>query len=287
LGKEVKVVREDLVSLFPGPNNAKVRGIESKIAKLHAEGVKCVASQDTRISRIGWGVSWICKKYDIQHYNFYPECKVVPFYQRMSQYWGGQLIPIRGTYASAFRALCQRWMQKNGVVPYFLPIGASLSETLVELGELTQQLPSDLFEGSLVVNISSGTICAGLTYGCIKNGHKTSIYGIQGSGFKNRKEKIRNKIQEVTHEKVELEENLRLIDPGYEYREIEPLSPPFPCDLYLDRKAWKWLVDNIEILEEPIVFWNIGGEWDPIVGIKDELRGDGLVDRNNIKQYLL
>lgn len=281
----VNVVREDLVSAFPGPNNAKVRGIEAKIIKLKEQGIKSVASQDTRISRIGWGISWLCKKYDLKHYNFYPRAtdNKLPFYQQMSQYWGGETIPIHGTFASAFRSLCEKYMVKNNIDAYFFPIGASLDETLLELSSLVSQLPSDIFEGTIVTNVSSGTICAGLTYGCKQNGFKTDIVGVLGSSFENRREKILKKIQSVTAEKIEFP-NLTIANPGYEYTEPEKFAPPFPCDIYLDRKAWKWLVDNVDTLKPPITFWNIGGEWNPMCGIDNQLRGDGLSTRADVYQ---
>jgi hypothetical protein len=271
------------MSKFPGPNNAKMRGIEAKISQLHERGIKSVASQDTRISRIGWGISWVAKKYDMKHYNFYPATGAhgLPFYQKMSTFHGGEVIPIHGTFASGFRALCERHLKKHELNPYFFPIGASLDETLIEISNLVPQLPSDVFEGTVVVNVSSGTICAGLSYGCLKNGFKPKIIGVQGSAFKNRKEKIFKKIQSVYGKKIEYQ-NLELKDPGYQYRESEPYTPPFPCDLYLDRKAWKWLVDNINILPEPISFWNIGGEWDPIKGLSTGLRGDGEISRSEV-----
>ena len=34
---------------------------------------------------------------------------------------------------------------------------------------------------------------------------------------------------------------------------------PFPCNGTWDRKAWKWLEQNIDKLEGDILFWNIGG----------------------------
>jgi hypothetical protein len=279
----VNVVREDMVSAFPGPNNAKVRGIESKIIKLKEQGIKSVASQDTRISRIGWGISWLCKKYDLKHYNYYPMATQdkLPFYQQMSQYWGGKPIPLHGTFSSAFRSLCEQHMKKNDINAYFFPIGASLDETLIELSSLVSQLPSDIFEGTIVTNVSSGTICAGLTYGCEQNNLKTDIVGVLGSSFENRHEKILKKIHTVTNKKCDYP-NLKITNPGYEYTQPEYYIPPFPCDLYLDRKAWKWLVDNIDTLKQPITFWNIGGEWNPMDGLDQKVKGDGMATRSDV-----
>jgi 1-aminocyclopropane-1-carboxylate deaminase/D-cysteine desulfhydrase-like pyridoxal-dependent ACC family enzyme len=289
-GHDVYVVRDDLTSKFPGPNNSKVRGLLYKLQELHERGVKTIASQDTSISRIGWGVSWLAKKFDMTHYNFYPAKKGLNFYQRMSKYWGGKLVPLPGTFSNAFRVAAMKWMARHNVKAEFLPIGLSMPEAVQANADLVSILPSDLFEGSLIISVSSGTICAGLFYGTILNNYKTDIYGVMSSSFKNRRQKI---IYLVRRTALGLgrpikvyDSRLKLIDLGYKYKQREFLIPPFPCDLFLDRKAWKFLVDNIDKLKEPIVFWNVGGEWDPEKGLIKGLRGDGFVKKPDIEKFL-
>ena len=51
---------------------------------------------------------------------------------------------------------------------------------------------------------------------------------------------------------------MRVIDYNYEYRYKEEVDCPFPCNPYYDRKAWKWLLDKLPKLKQPILFWNIG-----------------------------
>lgn len=288
--REVYVVRDDLTSKFPAPNNSKVRGLFLKLKKLRERGVKAVASQDTSISRIGWGVSWLANKFDMIHYNFYPAKKKLNFYQKMSKYWGGILIPLRGTYANAFRAVAIKYMIRHNIDAYFLPIGLSMPEAVEANAELVNMLPSDLFEGSLIISVSSGTICAGILYGIMLNGYKTEVYGVLASDFKKRDEKIRKLIW-ITASKlgksVKLKNGiLKIVDLGYKYKQKESLAPPFPCDLFLDRKAWKFLVDSVDKLKEPIVFWNVGGEWNPEKGLTKGLRGDGFVTEADIKKFL-
>ena len=54
-------------------------------------------------------------------------------------------------------------------------------------------------------------------------------------------------------------QRLEIIPGRWSY--FTPVKPdaPFPIDLFYDSKAWQWLVENINKLEEPILFWNIGG----------------------------
>lgn len=291
LDKEIHVVRDDLSWPFPHCNNAKMRGIEKHIEILHEQGVKVICNQDTRISRIGWGMSVICKEYDIKFYDFYPTGPkgVVPFYQKMVEYNGGIPVSIRGTRASAMKALAGKWLKANNISNYYyMPIGAALDTSVTELANLVGQLPSDLFQGSLVTCVSSGTITAGLTYGCHVHGLKPQIYGIQSSGFVGRQKKILDKIQDVTKDKIEFP-NLHLVDEGWDYDEASNYPVPYPCDKYLDTKVWDFIEGKLDKLPEPITMFNVGGEWDPLKGLSTGLRGDGIATRAdvyNIKQRI-
>ena len=284
--EEIFVVRDDLCSLFPGPNFSKIRGVHKKLEQLREKGVKAVASQDTSISRCGWGVSFLAEQFDLKHYNFYPEKKEMNFYQQMSKSFGGIMVPIYGTFSNAFRVMAKRWMTKNQVEAEFLPIGLSIPETIQAHVDLIRYLPSEFFEGSVVVCVSSGTICAGIVAGLELWGLRPQVIGVMSSLFKNRKEKIIGKIRE-SYPKLKGFDNLHLMDSGYKYKAKESkVSPPFPCDLYLDRKAWKYMVDHLEDLPKPVTFWNIGGEWNPVSGISQNLRGDGVVNKWDVKRYL-
>lgn len=287
--KEVYVVRDDLGTPFPAPNNSKIRGLSLILQKLKEDGIKTVASQDTRISRIGWGVSYLCKHMDLIHYNFYPEHPKIPFYQKMSAHFGGKIIPLHGTFSSGFRAMAKRWLAKNQIEAYFLPIGMSSEESVYATSLALCELDLNILGGSIVVSISSGTIATGVAYGCLRANHRTKIYGVLSSSFGNRMNKIQRLLSSTEQKYSEIlyhKHNLELINLKYKYRQQEPLAPPFPCDLYLDRKAWKFLVDNVEKLPEPIVFWNIGGEWNPIDGLSKGLRGDGLTTEAKVKPFL-
>jgi hypothetical protein len=292
----VTVVREDMTTPFPAPNNSKVRGIEAYLLRLREEGVKKVASQDTRISRIGWGISWLCNQYDIIHYNFYPELSpwsmAVPFYQKMSKHFNGNIIPLHGTFASAFRSLAMKWLVKNNIEAHYIPIGASVTESVVENAKSISRLSRDLLEGTVVTSVSSGTICSGLWYGMMITKAKGEVHGVLSSSFHNRLDKIKKLVLGADALERELEfgqlddTKIKLVDLGFEYREEVKEPPPFPCDMYLDRKAWSYIVNNVHNLKKPILMWNIGGEFDPIVGLKDGLRGDGIVRQSDIDEIM-
>jgi 1-aminocyclopropane-1-carboxylate deaminase/D-cysteine desulfhydrase-like pyridoxal-dependent ACC family enzyme len=282
LGKRtVYVVRDDLCSPFPGPNFSKVRGLYKALLKLREQGVREVVSQDTSISRCGWGCSWLAQELDITHYNVYAMRKQMNFYQRMSRSHGGKMVAVRGSFSSAMQAQARKLLGDL----HFLPTGFSLPETLGEHRTLLNHLPRDLFAGTVVVCVSSGTICSSLLYG-LQGGH---VYGVTSSCFNNRLEKIDKLVRRAEislGRRAGGDVEFTLITTRHGYSKPADIETPFPCDVYLDRKAWKWLVEHLNELQDPVVFWNIGGEWDPKRGLVGGMRGDGIITSKQVEDHL-
>jgi len=311
--REVFVFDDGLCSPFPGPNNSKVRGVFRKLAALREQGVTSVASQDTRISRCGWGVSFAAKQMGMKHYNFYPRQSLgvpLPFYQRMSQYLGAEVIPIRGNHSSVMHIQAQRYLNEHNIDAYYLPVGLSMTESVLENSEVIQneEATRAMFEGSLVACVSSGTILSGLLLGLAEARCNIRVYGVLASSFKHREDAMILKMRVAAGKRADVQFHypkrtsstlgstfggrdergvtVEIVDPGYDYHESIQDPPPFPCDVYLDRKAWEFLKANLDRLADPIVFWNVGGEWDPIEGLKGDLRGDGLVTKEKVEKIL-
>lgn len=291
-GVPVLVVRDDLCSPFPGPNFSKIRGIYEHLRRKAEDGVRVVVSQDTSISRCGWAVSYVCHELGLTHYNI---CAVkakagrpVNFYQRMSQRWGGKLVPVKGTFTSAMRAIALRVLRDQGVHGYMIPNGLSVPETLHEHAAIIRGMDRAMFGGTVVVCVSSGTICAGILYGLGAAGLGPQLVGITSSAFHNRGEKIHRLVKDAVQVGARMTgaPSLRILDAGYRYTEMETEPCPFPCDRYLDRKTWAWIGKNVLSLPQPVVFWNIGGEWHPQTGLIRGLRGDGLADRDVVLRFL-
>jgi hypothetical protein len=262
------------------------------LQKLRDQGIKIVASLNTRISRLGWGVSWLVRDYDMVHYEFYPQTGdgSAPFYQRMSRALGGILVPLKGTHQNAFRVMAKRWLSKHGVKAYVLPVGLADPDVVYENSELVMRLPSDLFEGTVVIPSSSGVIAAGIIYGMARRKSSGKAIAVFSSRFTNRREKILLYLAETERKYRKLgglhsiRFDVVVLDRPYGKRET--CYTPFPCDVYLDRAPWRWLVENAGRLREPITFWNIGGEWDPMSGLVGKLRGDGLVTPSEVVKFL-
>lgn len=287
-GLPVYVVRDDLCSPFPGPNFSKVRGVYARLRHLAEEGTTTVSSQDTGISRVGWGVSWLCRQLGLRHINVYAQRQDINFYQRMSRAWGGELLPVHGSFSSAMRAQADKAITPLADSYTALPIGLSMPETLWEHADLMRRLDSRLFSGTVVVVASSGTIAASLLYAMGVIGATGDLFVIQSSTFSNRERKIETLVHSALAQGAPMHSSPKLIlrTPGWKYTESFPEPPPFPSDIYLDRKAWAWLWGNVRALRPPITFWNVGGEWHPERGLVRGLKGDGLTSARKVEAWL-
>ena len=291
-GFEFNVIRDDLPFPFPSPNFSKIRGIAAHFEKLHEQGVRKVASQDTIIARVGWGVGYFANKYDMEHWGFYPRGHD-DFYRKMMQSFGSTAVPMMGTHQRIVTGMAKKWLFKNGISAHFLPVGLRLEESKHEHVKLVEMLKDELdCGGTLVMIISSGTILSGLIGGIMEHNIDINVKGVLVHSFKGRREKImreakalislnRSQLFGVNHKFT-----FEVIDDGCDYNQKARYKPPFPCDRFLDGKAFSWMIDNIESLPQPIYFWNVGGEWSPEVGVNDYLLGDGQTSKEEILKYL-
>lgn len=257
-GRDVWVKREDLCCPYPGPAFSKVRGIEKYITDSMMR--LCPPTRfgvvDSIHSKAGWGVSNICHDLNIPCTVFYPVLKkegpeLRPF-QKMCDKMGAELIPLPATKSAVL------WYQArkifNGKYPegILLPNGLKLNETIKQTSmEVEQYTPKHLLMGTWVISVSSGTIAAGVAEGLYNSGFMGKM--IAHMGFS------RSMPEMVCHlSKYNSCCEIEIIDEGYEYKDKVDFAVPFPCNPYYDRKAWKWMVEHIEELNGPIIFWNIG-----------------------------
>lgn len=69
--KEIFVKREDLFSGGEAPSLAKLRGLKKVVEKYEQQGIKTIAILDTRISKAGWGLAYLCRDKKMQVICFY------------------------------------------------------------------------------------------------------------------------------------------------------------------------------------------------------------------------
>lgn len=262
--RRVFVKREDKATLSGGPPFSKVRGLLPHMTKLKESGVTTVGYVETSVSMAGWGVAWCGSKLGMDVVIFDPQYtrNTLPILLRHRVKWeelGARLVPIPAGRAKI------AWYSARRDMPslcegksLLLPLGIPFPETVEEVAAEWQRTMHIHKPAVAVVNVGSGTICAGLLRGWAP-GHGR-IIGVMG-----RTGNIPLKMASIQCKAGVLVGGLlgpplELVDPGWQYTEESKCDCPFPCHRYYDLKAWQWLVENLGALPSPILFWNIGRE---------------------------
>ncbi len=279
-GITVHVKREDMACEPPGPPFSKVRGLISHLKQLQASGISHVAYMDTSISMGGWGVAYCASLLNMKASIFYPAYKDGLRHNQEFQInkwteFGANIHPLDNPNMQSVNWYRARKILK-GIDPraVLLPLGLPFRETVEAVAEEFQTVPLPLLGGSIVCCAGSGTMLAGIIKGLLRVSLPTypfehlypeyvypAIYGILCAQKSPEKMFANIKAKSTSWAGITyyILKRLQIIDAGYEYTQAETFPTRFPCNNYYDRKAWKWLYTNIEQLNEPILFWNIGG----------------------------
>lgn len=264
----ILVKREDRAGVRPGPPFAKTRGLLARLRTLKASGVEVVGYVETSISMAGWGVAYLAAELGMRAVIFCPRYVggAMPdrlrYHYKKWQLFGAEIRDIKAGRAKVNYAIARRIFREefaaDGVV---LPLGLPFDETVEAVAVEAQTIDwGHLDGGALVVNVGSGTMLSGILKG-LPDEIRLEVFGISG-----RRCSTEIKKREILQRAGIAEGGLlgypglsvRVVDPGYDYRDYEALRAPFPCNIYYDRKAWAWLVRNTDRLPRPILFWNIG-----------------------------
>lgn len=261
--KSIFVKREDLCTKNPAPPFSKVRGLFKFLSNLKKQGYTHVGYSENSISMASWGVSWVCYEIGLNAVIFDQQYKnPTKALQKHRQYWNkfnAKIIPVRPGIQNISFNIGKTYMRKNYKKGYMLPLGLSFDETVQETAKefiytinRLERIPK-----TLILSIGSGTICAGI----LNTKPNMCVFGITCSVMnENKKERfIAQKAKIITKGMIK-QVNFKIIHGGYEYKEKPKIIAPFPCNPHYDLKAWEWLYTNINKIETPILFWNIGAE---------------------------
>jgi len=272
-GKQVFVARDDLCCPFPGCNNAKARGLYEHLKNIDNDVVGVV---DTCVSRSGWCAAWVGSQLNKKVYVFVPRWCSDDFFRTMAKLHGASVVPTAvGIYNLMYNSAKRQVEQMGG---YMLPKYLRLRESVESVAEVASDVLSKYRPKTVVVPVGRGAMISGVLKSADNN---VVVVG-------------------VTHETNNIDDVVKYIRDmtgrhgialktvtGYRYGLADyNINPPFPCDLYYDRWAWQWLVEHINQLEEPVVFWNVGGEWHHETGLYPFFRGDGVVDRDGVARWV-
>ena len=250
----VFVKREDLCAPPDAPPFSKIRGLMKHLEQLKEEGVEGVAYVETSISMAGWGVAWACFQLGLKCLIFNPVYKVpIPlllFHRSQWKQWKAEIRDVPAGRAKVNYYIARRQLPAGYRL---LPLGLPLDETIAETYAVAKKCLEPY--RSIVVCVGSGTIAAGL-FQATQPGQ--TLYGVLS-----RSGNVAVKRKHITYGSLFshiTRGDLQLIDMGWEYSAHCGTLVPFPCHPYYDAKAWEWLRDNKERIQQPILFWNIGAE---------------------------
>lgn len=253
-GVDCWVKREDLSSRPPLPPFSKNRGVVKHLLNLQKDGIKVVGYVETSISMAGIAVSVIAHEIGMKAVIFDPQYKkdneILPIHRIHWKKWGAEIIPIPAGRAKVNFYKCRKILedyQHSVMLPLGLPLEETIEETAKEF-----EIMEETFK-NVVVTVGSGTICSGLLR-AMTMGRLVGIMCRTGNVIKKRNSIIGKANKLLLGGRV----TFQLLDPGWEYTESVDVETKFPCNEYYDKKAWKWLVKNIEGLDRPVLFWNIG-----------------------------
>lgn len=245
------VKREDMACFKPGPQFSKTRGVYERVAS-RPENIMGVL--DTRHSQGGWAVARACQIIGKKCWVFYPVYKADnPNELRESQVrakaLGARLIGLKAGRSAILYHQVKKRMAKVGGYP--IPNALKLDESVTETAK---EVP-DIEFGNVLIPISSGTIAAGV----IKGFHALDIAPkfIIHLGYSRSHDQVLRYLKEKSGV---ADFDYELIDEGFSYKDSARAgrTPPWPCDVFYDLKAFRWWDDNHIQYSGSTLFWNIG-----------------------------
>lgn len=249
-GKNIYVKRDDLflASKQPlVPALAKLRGARVVLQRMKSEGIKKIACFDTRISKSGQGIAYLCKELELECVVGFPQLKALkelPEQQKRAKESGALIWGVEpGRTAVCYSAFKREALLRGYTV---LPLGITFKETAYEIAKIVEKETGKF--NSIVVSTGTGTIATGIAIG-----FKYYVHGVSCGMSIDRQYK---RSYNIVGTKLE---NLILHSTNYDYYDMEYTTDiPFPASPYYDAKAWRWMLENFEELKQPVLFWNIG-----------------------------
>jgi len=241
------VKREDLSCPPPGPPFSKARGVYARV-KSRPESL--IGVLDTYHSQAGHAVARACQILGKQCWVFYPEFLHEPGpreSQLRAEALGAKLYGLKAGRSAILYHQAKKLVEAAGgyMMPNALKLHESVSETAMEAGRIVPK------PNTVLIAASSGTIAAGVIKGLGSLPHY-----IVHMGYSRSQETVLNYLREQSG----VEAAVTLVDEGYEYRDqARPgETPPWPCNVYYDLKAFRWWLREGRSEYGTALFWSIG-----------------------------
>lgn len=251
------VKREDLACPPPGPPFSKTRGVYERV-RSRPEGL--IGVLDTAHSQAGHAVARACQILGKKCVNFYPVYKherddndppqhELRKAQLAAQGLGATLIGLPAGRSCILYHQARKQIEARG--GYMMPNALKLEESV---RETAREVPQQNFD-NVIIPISSGTIAAGVIRGFSARGrYPTYLIHL---GYSRSHEEVR---RYLLAQAGVAGGKFILIDEKYAYKdEAKPgETPPWPCNVWYDLKAFRWWIENREKYQGSTLFWNIG-----------------------------
>jgi 1-aminocyclopropane-1-carboxylate deaminase/D-cysteine desulfhydrase-like pyridoxal-dependent ACC family enzyme len=250
--RAIFVKRDDLFGRWPAPPLAKLRGLRLLLEKAHANGTRVVGCWDTRISKLGQGLAACCAHLpEIKSIVSYPTKKgeAQPASIQKAAELGAEIYPVPGSRISISFARARKYVTERGGL--MLPFGLECLEAVEGVRMEASRTPSEIIKGgTLVVCCGSGVTLAGLLSGLPVLPRR--VIGVSsGRALKNITICLKRYVKSIP-------QCLELHEATMPYSAIPYFDCPFPTHPNYDLKAWKFLIENLQRYNDPILFWNIG-----------------------------
>lgn len=260
------VKREDLSCSPPGPPFSKTRGVFAHIA---ARPERVIGVLDTYHSQAGHAVAEACRLLGKVCVNFYPVRKAekgspVKPQQQAASMLGAELLPLPAGRSAVLYHQAKKLLAAWGaygsstyMMPNALKLPEMITETSSEVGATLRstRLPPRM---PVIIAASSGTIAAGVIRGFRLAGEGRRPF-IVHQGYERSREAILRYMVDMTG-MGSLPEDVVLINEGYSYGDqARPgVTPPWPCNVYYDLKAFRWWMREGRAHYGQALLWNIG-----------------------------
>jgi len=155
-----------------------------------------------------------------------------------------------------------------------LPHGLPFYETVRETAKVLRDVDKKYLTGTIIMTMGTGTIMSGIICGLLERDIiPKRIVGISAGMSLKKQKSLINKHTERFHtenqhlffmnlmrnsSRNELLKKLELYHSKRDYYDGIDFEIPFPAHPNYEGKSWEWLLENINDVEEPILFWNIG-----------------------------
>lgn len=248
----VFVKRDDLCCEPPAPALGKLRGLDVVVSKLTASGHQTIGCWDTRVSTLGIGLAAAMRDVPGGRAVFcYPQLKhrPIPETVRLAEALGAEIVAMRGNHVSICYARARKTVEARGGA--MLPFGLDCTEAVDAVAVEARTVPARYTaNGTVVLSCGSAVTLSGLLRGLQPQPRR--VIGVSAGRSLT---KLRRCVLRHTGE---IPRHLLLVPAAVPYDVACMDECPFPAHPNYDRKAWRYLCDNIQKLTPPVLFWNIG-----------------------------